>query len=319
MNNILRIVWYGVQGFKRHIWLSVIAVITMTLTLATITVFVLGSAVVSRKYHEFNSKIDYNIFIKDSASEADVQQMRTDLNNRPEVAKLVYLSKEDVQKSFEQRFKNIESLQGVITPDNNPLPREIDIKFNDPNQMEPFDKYVSQPRYSQIVEKTSYSNNKNIVSSYLRITNFLRGFALSFTGFFLFIAILVILNTIRLAIHSRRQEIEIMRLVGASRGYIRGPFLVEGGLFGLLGALIATLGSALFLYQLRALLVASADSGTTNVIYELFNSSLSEITTKSGLSSLVNHLFLLQLTIGVALGVLCSTLAVRRYLREYVR
>lgn len=316
MISLGRIILYGVQGFRRNIWLSAIAIITMTLTILTITIFALSNIVASHKYQEFNTKIDYNIFIKDEASQADVDLLRTQAAARPEVSDLVYLDKDQVRARFDQVFQNDQSLQGVFTADNNPLPREIDVKFKDPNLIDSFDKFVRQDRFAQVVEDTSYRNNKSLITNYVRLTNFLRVFGVSFTGFFVLIAVLVILNTVRLAIYSRREEVEVMRLVGGTSSYIRGPFLVEGMLFGILGALIATIFCWVFLRQLQIVLANSFHDNTTNFISDLFGGTFGSITSVRGFNELFIQLFVLQMGIGLFLGILCSYFAVHRYLHE---
>jgi cell division transport system permease protein len=316
MISIWRILRYGVQGFRRNIWLSAIAIITMVLTIVTITIFALGNIVATKKYQEFNTKIDYNIFINDSASEADVKVLRQGVTDRPEVATSTYFDKESVRKRFDQIFSSEDALKGLFTPDNNPLPREIDVKFKSPSQIDTFDQFVRQKRFEQVIEDTSYRNNKDLITNYIKLTNFLRVFGISFTLFFVFIAILVILNTIRLAIYSRREEVEVMRLVGATRSYIRGPFLIEGILFGAIGSLVAAVLTWVFLRQLQVVLASSLSDNTTNFISDLFSGSFENITTISGFNNLFVQLFVLQLAVGLMLGVMCSYLAVRRYLKE---
>lgn len=316
MISIWRILIYGIQGFRRNIWLSVIAIITMTLTLTTITVFLLGDLVATRQYQEFNKKIDYIIFLRDSAPDADVDALVQQVAARSEVSSSIFQSKEDIRKKFEARFQSVEALKGIVTSENNPLPREIDVKFKDPRQIDTFDSFIRDPRYEEIIESTSYQNNKSAIDNYVRSTNVLKVFGLFFTGFFVLISLIVILNTIRLAIFSRRDEIEIMRLVGATRSYIRGPFLVEGILFGVLGALLSAVLFWGLLRQLQIVLQDSIRFGTSNFINDLFSSSLGSITNASGFNTVFSQLVGIQLVVGVALGIFCSFVAARRYLRE---
>lgn len=316
MSNIFRILRYGIQGFRRNIWLSIIAIITMTLTLTTITVFVLGDMVANKQYEEFNKKIDYIIFIKDAAADADVDSFFSQVKAREEVSQSGFYSKEDIRKKFEESFKENEALRGIVTAENNPLPREVDIRFHDPRSIDTFDKFVAQPRFEQIVESTSYKSNRGAIDNYVRTTNVLKVFGLFFTGFFILIAVLVIFNTIRLAIFARREEIEIMRLVGATKGYIRGPFLIEGMLFGVMGALFSAVLFWGLLRQLQLVLQDSLRYGTTNFINDLLSSSMSNITSASGFNDLFMRLLLTQIAAGVLLGTICSYVAARRYLRE---
>ncbi len=312
----LRIFLYGFQGFKRNLWLSVIAIVTMTLTLTTMTIFILGDLVAVKKYQEFNQKIDYLIFIKDEPSEADVASFYAQVQNRPEVASSSLLSKEDVREKFEDRFEQTQALQGIISEDNNPLPREIDVKFSEPTGVDTFDSFVRQGKFQDLVEATSYQSNRGTIDAYLRTTSILRVIGLFFTIFFIVIAVLVILNTIRLAIFARREEIEIMRLVGATATYIRGPFLVEGSLFGVLGALFSSLIFWGILHQLQQVLVTSAAAGTTNFLNELLGSTFEPITTATGFSGVYAQVVVLQILIGLLLGLLCSFIAAHRYLQE---
>ena len=314
MSRPYRILNYGIQGFRRNIWLSLIAIVTMTLTIVTISVFIVGNVVATQKYQEVNGKLDLNIFIRDAASQADVEQFRTEVESRPEVAQLDYISKDDALKRFNaDPLLSAEDRQS-ITAENNPLPREIDVRFKDPNTIDAFNGFVSGEKYVPLIDKTSYQNNRGAINNYLKLITFLRVFGISFTVLFLLIAILVILNTIRLTIFSRRDEIEVMRLVGATASFIRGPFLVEGILFGLIGALLAALLAWLFFFEVQRVLNLGLGSGSS--IASTFTSSLSYLTDQGRFNQLFGQLVLLQLVIGISLGTACSAIAVRRYLRE---
>jgi cell division transport system permease protein len=316
LNTAFRIIRYGTQGFRRNIWLSVIAVITMTITLLMITVFMVGDIVANKKNEEFAKKnIDYVIFVKDSASQTDVDLFRTQLNSQPQVLSLSYVSKDDARKQFDDLFGNDPDLRGIITDDNNPLPREINVRFSQASSIDSFDQFVRLDKFKAIVDKTSYQNNKQVINNYINVTNFLKILGLAFTGFFLIIAMLVILNTIRLTIYSRREEIEVMRYVGATQSYIRGPFIVEGVLFGVISALITSLIAWTVLSQLQKLITQTFNSGSTNALSDVFASTLG-VGQSSVVSSLIGYLLFIQLLVGVLLGVICSYLAVRRYLKE---
>jgi len=308
-----RILAYGVQGFRRNLWLSVIAIITMVLTIVTLTIFAMGDVVITQQYKAFNQKFDYIIFIRNEASDADVALLRQQVANRPEVSTTDYISKDQALVQYNKIFSGEPDLL-IFTKDNNELPREITAKFSDPSKIDAFNSFVSQDRFKQIIQKTSYTRNRGIIDNYLHFTSLIRLFGLAFSVFFIMIAGVIILNTIRLTIFARREEIEIMRLVGATRGFIRGPFLVEGVLFGVIGALLSTLLTWVFMYQLQKVLAFSL--GTDNAITNLFRTSLSSLTTQSGFNALYTQMVLLQLLVGISLGTLCSFIAIRRYLRE---
>jgi cell division transport system permease protein len=316
MNSFWRVIWFGVQGFRRNIWLSLVAVFTMSLMLTAITVFLLANLAARQAYKDFNNKIDYIIFLKDTASDADIEVLQQQVKLRPEVNTFHYSDKAEVMKNFETIFKNDESLRGVITPENNPLPREISITFSEVSKIKAFNEFVLDPRFSQVIEKTSYRDNEKLIENYLSFTRYVQLFGMTLTIFFVMVAVIVILNTIRLAIYARREEIEIMRLVGATWQYIRGPFLIEGVLYGLLGALFSAVAIWTLLYQLLQL----AGSEGSLVGVSSFNMvsyyARSLLGSKEALDTLFNQLVLFQILLGVGLGVVCSAYGVRRYLKE---
>lgn len=315
MSSSFRILGYGIQGFRRNIWLSLIAIITMTLTIVTISVFVLANIAAAEQYKDYNRRLDYTVFLSDSAPDADVDNLRQLVAARPEVAEYRYLDKAAVLEEFRKDPFTPDSVKAFVTTDHNPLAREIEVRFNDPTQYTAFDSFISQDRFKQVVERKSYvEDNKKAVENYLKLTSFLRIFGVGFTAFFILIAVIIILNTIRLTIFSRREEIEVMRLVGATRGFIRGPFLVEGVLFGVIGALIAAVLMWTFLFQLQSLL--SIGLGTNNAITQAFQVGLGYITDKQRFNGLFTQLFLLELLVGITLGTICSAIGIRRYLRE---
>ncbi len=316
MNSFLRVLGYGVQGFRRNLWLSVIAIITLTMTLLTITAFTVGDIVATKKYQEFSQdKIDYVVYIQDSASDQDFNALYDQIKARPEVQTVTVVSKSDARIKFEQDHKDQPVLQGLITDDNNPLPRSIVAHFVDPNSISVFNTFISADRYKGVVDSTSYKDNATSIDNYLHFTKILRIFGLFFTCFFVLIAVLVVLNTIRLAIFARRTEIEVMRLVGATQRYIRGPFIVEGILFAVISTLISTILTGIMLQQIDNLVQQTTVTGLGNQIAQLFSSTV-RMNGVSEVTSLLLYLFAIQLISGLVLATMCSMLAVRRYLKE---
>lgn len=316
MYTFLRVLLYGVRGFRRNIWLAVIAIVTMTMTLLTFTVFATANIVAKQRYEAYNQKIDYLIFLKDEAPEVDIDQLRTQITARSEVRSSNFFTKEQVKQQFDEDLATVyPDLKGIITDENNPLLRYITVKFHQADQIKNFDGFVTQDRYKALIHDTSYRENQQNIDNYLRVTNFLKAIGIGFTILYTLIALMVILNTIRLTIHSRREEIEIMRLVGASPSYTRGPFVVEGVLYGTIGAILAALVSWFILSQLQTLVQQSFAVGGNNILTEIFGDNLGLKQTDS-VGSLLTYLFVLQIGMGVLLGVFCSLIAVRRYLKE---
>jgi cell division transport system permease protein len=317
IQTLLRIIGYGVQGFRRNIWLSIIAIVTMTMTLLTITSLTVGDQVIATQVREFSEKnIDYAIFLKDTASDVDIAQLQSDIRAQSEVLSINFIDKDEARRQFEALFGDDPNLKGVITDENNPLPREITVTFTSPKAIEGFNSFVKNEKYQEVIEElTSYDRNKDSIDTFIASANFIKIVGLSVTVFFIFIAILVLFNTIRLTIFSRRTEVEVMRFVGATQGYIRGPFMVEGVLFGLISAVCAALFSWLILNQMELLVAQNLAAGRVSDMTR-YLSEILLVDGASNVSAVVGRLFGLQLVAGLLFGVLCSALAVRRYLKE---
>ncbi len=314
ITNISRIIIFGIRAFRRNFLLSIVAIITLTATLLTLSLFVLADGMARQQYSESDKKINYIIFLEDSATDQDLEVLTNEIKARPEVKEVMLHDKAEVRERFEKLFSDLPKLSGIITDSSNPLPREIEVTFTTPQSISSFDELAKKEQYKKAIERTSYQDNKSQIDYYLQRTKFVRTLGASFAVFYLLVAVIVVFNTLRLTIHSRRDEVEIMRLVGASPGFIRGPFLIEGMLYGVLSSLLAALVSWPILGQLQALAQQSI-AGDQNTFIALFGASFAAGNAESTVG-LLTYLFVLQITAGLILGVFCSFAAVRRYLKE---
>lgn len=309
LTTLARILRYGSFGFRRNVWLSIVSLLTLTMTLLTVAVFSIGSSVVRSEYRQFTQeRITYDIFLNDSATPEEVSRFQERIEVRTGVKDVTFLGKEEVRKQFEELFQNDPELIGVITADNNPLYRVLRVKFDRPNAIDSFDSFVKGDEFKALVASTTYQQNKSEIDRFLQQVGLLRAVTLFLTGYFLVTAFFQLLNTIRLAIYSRRQEIEIMRYVGASQAYIRGPFMVEAGILALLATVAAFVITAVVLGQFGG---TSLGAGRGTIL---------DVITGVGwlggsLASALTRLFFFELLVAVTLGVVCSLVAVRRYLR----
>lgn len=315
MINLSRILLFGVRAFRRNLLLSVVAIITLTATLMTLSLFVLADAMARQQYSESDKKINYIIFLEDAATDRDIELLTADVRSRSGIKDVVYHSKDEVRQRFEDLFSDVPQLVGIITDRSNPLPRELEVTFVNPQSISDFDSIAKKDQYKSVILRTSYQDNKQQIEFYLERARFVRTLGISFAAIYFLVAMIVVFNTIRLTIHSRRDEIEIMRLVGAAPGFIRGPFLVEGILYGTLSALFASLLSWPILVQLRVLAEQSIASGTDNAFSAIFGSSFAA-GQSSSITGLLSYLFVLQISAGLILGVVCSFAAIRRHLKD---
>lgn len=243
--NARRVFVTGAHSFLRNAWLSVAATIVMTITLSCILVTLFASYTLNSTVKSFTDKIDVSIFFKNEATKEQIDTVSRDLKNNSnlEVREIAYISKEEARNSFEDQNKDdIKTLQ-AISQVSDAFPASIRVKTIDTAKLEEVVKLTRQEKYAGIVESDSYKDDakRTAVQTLGNVAKFLQNAGLVATIIFGVISILVILNTIRMTIFNRRDEIEIMQLIGASKWYIRGPFLVEASVYGAIAGIIASL------------------------------------------------------------------------------
>jgi cell division transport system permease protein len=242
--NMRRVFVGGTHSFFRNAWLSVAATIVMTITLGCILLTAFASYTLNSTIKTFTQKIDVSIFFKNNATKDQIDDLTNDLRNNPdlEVTEVTYISKESARKTFEEQNKDdIKTLQ-AIAQTTDAFPASIRVKTADTAKLSSVVAAARQDQYKGYVDKDSYKDDakRTAVDRLGNIAKFLRNGGLVASIIFGVISILVILNTIRMTIFNRRDEIEIMQLIGASKWYIRGPFLVEAAIYGLIAGILAS-------------------------------------------------------------------------------
>lgn len=232
------IVKLGLVNFWRNGWLSFAATFIMTLTLLTISIFLIFNLVINETTSAIKEKIDLSVYFQDNASDDQVQQLKLSLKSRNDVTGVNYISKDEAFSRWKDMQKN-EKIRDLVTAENNPLPRSLEVKAVSPESLDGIASFITTSQYNSFIRKISYQENKDIIQKLINITSFSRKMGLILSSIFMIISILVILNTIRLTIYTRGTEIEIMRLVGANDIFIRIPFIIEGLLYGFFATIIS--------------------------------------------------------------------------------
>ncbi len=241
--NARRVFVAGLHSFFRNAWLSVAATVVMTITLICILLTAFASYTLNNTVETFTEKIDVSIFFKTEASKEQTDQLSTDLKSNAGlgVREITYISKDAARASFEQANEgDIKTLQ-AIAQTKDAFPASIRVKTINPDDLQKVVEVARQPQYSSIYDKDSYKDDakRTAVDRLGNIAKFLRTGGLVASIIFGVISILVIFNTIRMTIFNRKDEIEIMQLIGASKWYIRGPFLVEASIYGIIAAVLS--------------------------------------------------------------------------------
>jgi cell division transport system permease protein len=284
----LRRAW---QGFWRNGLMSLAAMATMVLMLVLLSGLILMLAGLDATINYVGQKVQVVAYIKDSAPKTDVDRIQLVLQEMPQVTQVNYVSKAQALASFQERQPGDAAL--IDTLPSNPLPASLEINLRDPSD------YLEVANYlrAQTVSVDSVQDLKVTVGQMIAVANVLRTGGVAVLVVVCLTVLFIIMNTIRLAVMARAEEIEIMRLVGASDAFIRWPFIFEGALVGLFGAFI----TIALLWVVQAPL--------TNFMSDFFNVLPVQASVLVG-----RDLALVVLGTGVGIGILGSFLSVRSYL-----
>ena len=229
--------------FARNWTTSLGAVITIFLSLFIIGLFIVGSAMITSAIGTIEDQVTINAFISDDASDEDVQAFMEKLQSWDNVRSVEFNDKDDAISDYRSMSSNADATLAALDGEN-PLPRSYRIEMDDPSQVADMADQIKQDSdFQQIVDggdvDASVLYGQEEVSRLFEVTSYIRLAAVVLVALLTFIAFIFINNTIRLSITARRREIGIMRLVGASNSFIRGPFITEGVIQALLGSLLA--------------------------------------------------------------------------------
>ncbi len=220
------------RGFWRHPAMSIASTLTVAgmLLLSSFFVILQRGLDVSLTYLE--SRVEFYVELQDSARPSEILALKTRLESDPAVARVDYVSKDEALARLKQTPNvSIEDLAA------NPLPASLEVKMRDAQETPRVALNVRDEIGKGLV--ADVVQNQSVVEKLLTITRVLSVGGLAVLGLILFVTLFVIVNTIRIAVHSRRAEIEIMKLVGATDWFVRWPFIVEGMLVGVFGAVLA--------------------------------------------------------------------------------
>lgn len=216
---------------RRSPYQSIAAILIMSLTFLSIAVFAILTIISIRVIDYFETRPQLSVFFKQEASNEEINTLRDQLNNTGKAQSIKFVSKEEALAIYQQQNQEDPLLLDLVTADI--LPASLDIQATDAVYLE---ELASVARTSRSVDEVVFQ--KDIVDSLINFTNGLRQIGLVIIGVLLMVSIFVILTIIGIKITVRKDEIEIMKLIGASNWFIRTPFLLEGIFYGAVGALI---------------------------------------------------------------------------------
>lgn len=300
-----RIVRGGCINFVRNSWLSIAAIAVMLITLMIVLFSVIANQTFNHTVEQITDKINVSVYLKDSVDAGQTKELIDVIKGIENVESVEYLTKEQALNEFKKDNADNLDLILAVSSTENPVPATLRIKPRNPDNIEPIREFLEQDDVKAMQsDQTSYSGDtKTAVDNIAHAATFLRRAGVAGVVVFSLISMTIIFNTIQMAIFNRRDELTIMRLLGATTSYIRGPFVVESMLYGIFSGLISVVVlNGLFTVSSSTLQASSLGLLDINYASEYFAKNF--------------WLFLtLQVLIGIFIGAVSSAVATRRYLK----
>ena len=302
MSSFVYFIKEALRGFTRNLSTALGSIVTIFLSLFVIGVFLVGAAVIGSVVTSVENEVTITVYLDDSAEEAEIESLTNQIRSMDGVSAVTFTSKDQALENFRAMTSNPEIINQL--DGQNPLPASINVELSDPQQVEQVANMIlANSTFKKICDNPtdpsdSLKYGQKTVDRLFKLINYVRYIGLALIILLIVVSFIFINNTIRLAILARRREISIMRLVGASNGFIRGPFLMEGALHAIIGALLAIgvleLLRQFVLPQIKGSLAWMPIDLTTSTVLIVYGS---------------------MLVAGLLIGLIGSAVAMRRYLK----
>ncbi len=298
-----RVVRSGFVGFWRNAFVSAAAIFVMTVALFVIGSTMLLEKVLEVSLEQIQDKVDINVYFVTTAAQTDIDALQASLEALPDVEEVVFTSREKALEEFTAQHRNDSTIMaGLEELGENPLGAALSIRARNTSQYEGIATFLEEQQtataQTPFIEKVNYNDNQAAIEKLTQIIDAVERSSYVAMIILVFAAVMITFNTVRLAIYTSREEISVMRLVGASNMFIRGPFLLQGVMYGVIAGVLALL----IIYPIVLWLGPSTEAFFQFNIFTYFVSDFGRI-------------FGLLVGAGAILGFTSSLLAITRYLR----
>jgi len=301
----LRMCRYGVNNFTRNAWLTIAATAVMTITLFVIFVSVISQNVMSNTLETVRDRVTMAIYLKTETTSEDVQKVVAEVEKLDSVVEVTTQSPEQAREDFIEKNKTDAGTLNAVKEATNKLPWTLNIRIVDINDTTELaalvkDNEVVKAHVDPDREPSFAGSRRDAIETIANTAAFAQNVGIIVSVVFVAISTLIIFNTIRMAIFNRREEIQMMKLIGAERSFIRGPFIVEAVVYGFFAALLASgIGFALFIFAAPSLRAVDITVDPTTQLLTIY----------------AGFVLLAMIIIGALIGIISSLLATRRYLK----
>lgn len=305
ITKLKRVAKAGFVSFWRNGFISFASVLVMSITLFVLGSIVFMGTIFNHTLDQIKDKVDINVYFVASAGTQDIMTIKNNLEALPEVSKITYTSREDALTNFKKKHENDEqTLQALAELDDNPLGASLNIKAKEPSQYEGIASYLKGKDVLlkdgvSIVDKINYYQNKVAIDRFTKIIDGSNKVGIGLIVILALFSVIITFNTIRLTIYVSRDEISVMKLVGASNRYIRGPFVVSGIMYGFVAAMF----TLIVFYPITFYSTKVTENFFMGLnLFDYYIRNFGQI-------------FLIIAGSGIFIGAISSYLAVRRYLK----
>ncbi len=300
-----RIIKSGTKTFLRNGFLSASSILVMTIALLSVLSSVFSTVLLESGVEQLESKIDINIYFKPDAPIEKVLELKTLIENLPQVDKEQsnYMSKDDILEEFKKRHQDkVSILESLDFVDSNPFGAILNIKAKKLNQYDNIDNFIASDdifkKFGDIIEISNFEKNEKAIEKLNIIIDYIKRIGFIISTILITLSLIITFNTMRLIVYTFKEEIAIMRLVGASKFFARGPFVVEGILYGIVSAIFSLFIFWSIIYYISPIL----ESIFLLNLNQFFSGHILEITLGLFLG-------------GIVLGFISTYLAVSKYLK----
>jgi len=296
-----RILKYGLLALWRNGWLTLSAVSVMTITLLVLSTLLVINQLAGLSAQNISDRVTISVFLSSDVTLEKLAEVKEEFENFEEVKEVRLITAEQALENFKKVHEGDQLIEETLAQlEVNPLQPSFVITAQELELYPVISQKLDRSRFISLFESVNFEDSRDLIARLEQITSGIRNFGVILITVFGLVAVLVMFNTLRLTIFSRREEIEIMRLVGASNAFVRGPFIVEGIVYGLLATIIAV--AVLFP-------IFASIEPRINTFFGL------ELGTATFFSTEFWKLVLVELVVGVTLGVVSSLIATKKYLK----
>ncbi|TAK05605.1 ABC transporter permease [Patescibacteria group bacterium] len=238
--SFFRVIKASLQDFVRNFWLSVVTTSILALALISVNILLVLNILAGVALDAVSQRISVSVYLKPTAGEEVVAAMKSSLLAQPSVMEVTVTSADEALRKLQERHPDNEAIQNAVSElGKNPLGPSLAVKARSTNDYPAILASLEHPSYAPYIQEKNFDDHRDLIARIRRISEKVERTAISVSALFAIISLLIVWNSIRITIYTHREEIGIMRLVGASAWFIRMPYIIEALLYSLLGTLIA--------------------------------------------------------------------------------